>query len=257
VLEVLRQEAVLKQATLYEVEPRRSAMRTLDGGPAKLTGRVQEENLHLAMAVITHLKLQPKGFDQAYWPCRLEAFALNHVPVIIDGAHNEDSIVKLLAEVHTRYPGAEVWAVFGAGKDKNVSAMANRVGEDVDRVMVVQSSHFAATNPADLALMLPSDARMYKLMDKDAHNMTVAEGLAECLSQAAQFRTRLHQRERKLTKSESRAQLQSLQAQADYVVLVVCGSLFVAAEAREYVFANNPRAFMPDDWVRAKDPAVL
>src|SRR3546814_2100098 len=66
------------------------------------------------------------------------------------------------SDLRTRYPGAELWAVFGAGRDKNVNTMTNRVAEDVDRVMVVQSSHFGSMGPADLAQVRSEERRVGK-----------------------------------------------------------------------------------------------
>lgn len=37
-------------------------------------------------------------------------------------------------------------------------------------------------------------------------------------------------------------------------MIAVCGSLFAAAEAREYLFARAPALFDQADWVRERDP---
>ena len=47
-----------------------------------------------------------------------------------------------------------------------------------------------------------------------------------------------------------------MKARGKDIVIAVCGSLFVAAEAREFIYSRNPDLFSPTDWVRECDEPI-
>jgi len=75
-------------------------------------GALQMENASMVVATLKKLFAQSPeildkamaGFSKTYWPARFEQLKLTsgHA-AIIDGAHNEDSIVKLLDAVERKY----------------------------------------------------------------------------------------------------------------------------------------------------------
>lgn len=62
------------------------------------------------------------GLKAAYWPGRLEIIS-EHPFVMIDGAHNEEGISALAAEMKSRYAGKKVNILFAALKDKKLDRM--------------------------------------------------------------------------------------------------------------------------------------
>ncbi len=60
-----------------------------------------------------------------------------------DGSHNDESVEFFLHGVRQSHPDSLVLLVFGCGADKNVQNMLSVVQRsDIDRLLLVQSSHF-------------------------------------------------------------------------------------------------------------------
>jgi len=142
VLEVLKQEAQLHGTSLHIVEkvpcPWHSLVKSqcrscfhqanekaFDLLRQKLEGDIQKENVTLATAALHLWLLQSQepekaesllaelmnGLPSVYHPCRFELFHLplsrdgpnaRSIPIVIDGAHNEDGLRKMLAYARQR-----------------------------------------------------------------------------------------------------------------------------------------------------------
>jgi dihydrofolate synthase/folylpolyglutamate synthase len=92
-------------------------------------------------------KWQTDGKDLL--PCRFEK--IQDSPLIIaDGAHNLDSIQKLIFLFNRFYGNREIICVFGASADKKCNEMINELAPNVSRFIVTRSTHPRAAIPKDL-----------------------------------------------------------------------------------------------------------
>jgi dihydrofolate synthase/folylpolyglutamate synthase len=139
------------------------------------------------------------GFASVTWPGRFEVLQRDP-PVIVDSAHNQDSALKLRLALDDYLPGRPVILVFGASEDKDIQGMFAELLPRVRQVIATQSEHPRAISPDKLVEL--------------AHQFG-------CSAQA-------------ITPVESAlARAMELAGDASRAVVVVAGSLFVAAAARE------------------------
>jgi dihydrofolate synthase/folylpolyglutamate synthase len=138
-----------------------------------------------------------QGFAATQWPGRFEVMRRNP-PVIVDSAHNRDSALKLRLALDDYLPGLPVILVFGASEDKDVAGMFAELLPRVKRVIATQSIH-------------PRAMEAEKLVDL-AHQAGVPAQVVLPLEDAL---------------------IRALELADDEAVVLVAGSLFVAAGARE------------------------
>ena len=146
-----------------------------------------------------------QGFHNTVWPGRFEVLQ-NEAgsTLVLDCAHNRDSALKLRLALDDYFPGKPVVMVFGASEDKDVLGMFSELLPRVREVIAVKSFHPRAMEPemlVDLAHQSGCPARIV---------LDVAEALDEALNLAG----------------------------LDAIILVT-GSIFVAAGARIHWFANR------------------
>jgi len=177
-----------------------------------LLGFHQVENATTAFAALQSASLAglkltdqdiQQGFENVNWPGRFEVLRQSP-PVIIDSAHNRDSAMRLRQALDDYLPGVPVILVFGASEDKDIEGMFSELLPRVIRVVTTQSIHPRAMSADDLA----------GLAMKFDRPVQVAVPVEEALSQAL-----------KLAGRES--------------AVLIAGSLFVAAAAREIWFTQR------------------
>ncbi len=141
--------------------------------------------------------------------CRVERFDLaDDVMVIVDGAHNADSVAALCDCVRTRLDGRHVQVVFGTSRDKNARPMIEQLSQVVDRLVLTRfhgNPRFRAV--PDLAELVPDSYRGEVKQQEDP--------IVAC------------QNAIDLARSERR--------NGQGGVVVICGSFFLAAETRSWV----------------------
>ena len=114
-----------------------------------LLGEYQLENAATAItaaetlagrgAVITAEAIT-SGIAGVNWPGRLQV--LRRKPwVIVDGAHNGDSVQRLVAALRQYFTFEKAVVIFGASSDKNIAAMVAELKTFPDRVIVTSSHH--------------------------------------------------------------------------------------------------------------------
>jgi dihydrofolate synthase/folylpolyglutamate synthase len=118
--------------------------------------------------------------------------------IVIDGAHNVDSMVRLVDTIQEVYAGRPVYVVLGTSRDKDAEGMLRVIAPIAEQVFAVQSANPRAWEAAQLGAVARS------------------LGLA----------TREHAR---VLDAISAAR----EAAGPEGVVLVAGSLYVAAEARE------------------------
>lgn len=137
-----------------------------------------------------------KGFAETNWPGRFEILQENP-PVVIDSAHNRDSALKLRLALDDYFPGYRVLLVFGASEDKDVEGMFAELMPRVQQVIAVKSLHPRAMEPNILVDLAHKFGRPAKIITD----------INEALRTAVKIRS-------------------------ENTVILVSGSIFVAAGAR-------------------------
>lgn len=172
-----------------------------------LLGDHQQENAATALAaleasVCLGAKISAKniarGFSQVKWLGRFQI--LNHEPmVVVDGAHNAYSMMKLVESVKNHFICDNCFVIFGTSCDKDIPGMARELKSLSGNIIITSSSHPRA---ASISILVEEFA-------KQGIRVDVIENVATALSKAMTA------------------------AQKTGLVLVT-GSLFVVAEAIDF-----------------------
>ena len=173
-----------------------------------LLGRHQVENATVATAVLEVLGIDYesifRGLAGVRWPGRLEI--LRHDPlVLVDGAHNADSVRRLRESIEEYIRYDDMILVIGASSDKDIRGMLVELAPLADKIIATKSTHPRA---------LPINTLLNEIEKLDR--------------KAAYFA------------SVSNAVEQALRSAWPHDLICVTGSLFVVAEAIEYI-KGTPR----------------
>ena len=183
-----------------------------------LLGTYPLENAATAVAALAALQEQGHsiehdavrlGFADVTWPCRMEV--LGRDPLIMaDGAHNEYSMDSMLESLTSYMSFKRLILVVGFSRDKSVASMVRRLAEMNPVVFASRSRHPRSTTPVQIAALFKENGIPATVTDSSAEAMTLAINEAD---------------------------------EGD--LILVTGSLFVAAEAREIIFEIEPELY-PD-----------
>ncbi len=178
-----------------------------------LLGDHQLENAATALAALealiclgTRLSAQhiTQGFSQVSWPGRLQI--LNREPMVaVDGAHNAYSMRKLVEAIKNLFHFDKCFVIFGTSCDKDIPGMARELKSLINDIIVTSSSHPRA---ASTSILVEEFAKL-------GIEVKITENVSEALSQA-------------------------LAAAKKTDLILVTGSLFVVAEAIDYVNKTKP-----------------
>lgn len=149
--------------------------------PLSLAGQHQLQNAAAVFAALNKLKSkynlldQNKAFEgigKTFWPCRFELLCESKL-LIVDGAHNIDSIRKLNAVLERYYGSGKIICIFGASEDKALYEMINELAPHVDRFIMTRSTNPRAASPQQLASIAASIGRDNTITEtlKDAYNI--------------------------------------------------------------------------------------
>ena len=168
-----------------------------------LLGEHQLENAAVAVAALEALDIGVKdiarGLAQVQWPGRLEI--LRHEPLFLaDGAHNADSANRLRETIEKYLHFDRLILILGASSDKDIAGIVGELAPMSSLVIVTRSRHPRALEPASLL--------------EELEKQGVKGELAE---------------------SESSAAERAMEMAGPRDLICATGSLFVAAEAREYI----------------------
>ena len=175
-----------------------------------LLGAFQLENAACAIAALELLEVDKgaieEGLRRISWPGRMEILRRNPL-LLADGAHNLDSIRRLLAALRKYFPDYRKIFVVGFSGDKKVGEMLREIGREAALLILTKSRH-----PRAAPLHLLERALEEEEVKGD---FLAAEGVDLALKEAL-----------------SRAGERDL--------ICVTGSLFVVAEAREHILGIRP-----------------
>ena len=108
-----------------------------------LAGLHQLENATVALAALDELRLRGliwdeaalrQGFSSVHWPARIEIVGRNPT-IIVDGAHNTDSVQKLLQALRTSFSMHRLIIVLSLNRDKDLVGIVQALA-DVDIVIL-------------------------------------------------------------------------------------------------------------------------
>lgn len=133
-----------------------------------LGGRVQADNAACAIAAAEIVlgdamngETTRRALAAVHWPGRMQAVRLPapmacplNVTVLVDGAHNADSLRRLLDAVSEYYPDRAAVGLFAAASDKDIDGMMHVLAEAALPVVFTRTSNPRAAEPDDLAARL-------------------------------------------------------------------------------------------------------
>ncbi len=170
-----------------------------------LLGRHQLDNAATAVLAIEALGAEidetavREGLAAVRWPCRIELLK-RHPLVVADGAHNRDSARRLVQTLRDDLGLQDAVLIVGCSGDKDLVALASELTPIATHVIATRSRSPRAKDPAEIATVFAEQEVPVAVEEP------VGAAVDAALAQGGP---------------------------ADAVV--VCGSLFVAAEAREHV----------------------
>ncbi|MBT3190541.1 MAG: bifunctional folylpolyglutamate synthase/dihydrofolate synthase [Anaerolineae bacterium] len=114
-----------------------------------LLGEHQVENAVTAYTVLLTARREglifnaaqiKQGFADTQWAGRFEIWRENP-PIVLDSAHNPDSISKLRQTLEEYYPDEKVVLIFGVSEDKNITEMLMELAPRLEKVILTKSEH--------------------------------------------------------------------------------------------------------------------
>ena len=127
-----------------------------------LAGEHQMENAATAVAAVEAMcnaqefRMSPaqlvEGFGRVSWPCRMELLGRDPL-VVVDGAHNDYSVDKLIESLPLYYSYDKLVVIAGMSRDKNLEAMVDSLAPAADVAIASQSRHPRALASGELAEM--------------------------------------------------------------------------------------------------------
>ncbi len=154
-----------------------------------LIGRHQLENAALALATLDILRKRHAiawdeqslrtGLLLAYLPARIDV--IGHEPtLIVDGAHNTDSMQKLLLALHTTFTFHRLIVVMSVARDKDLAGIV-RVLRDIDAVILTRMNNPRAASIGEMAGLFAQHAPHVSIYTAatSGEAMTLALDLAE------------------------------------------------------------------------------
>ncbi len=191
----------------------RSPWGTIKDVRIRLAGEHQIINASLAVSIILALRAGGwvknddrglrAGLAAAQWPGRMEPVAVRPT-VLLDGAHNQASAKALAEALRSLYPHTKKTLVLGISQDKDVAAICRQLAPCAQTIVVTRAAHSRA---------LPVPA-----LEQVARGCLTGLPGKRVLLSAASCKQAL-----RIAKNAAGAG----------GIVVVCGSLFLAAEARK------------------------
>ena len=131
-----------------------------------LAGRHQLNNAAVALAALEVARPEfpvsvpsiREGLATVCWPGRLET-ALRRPTVILDGAHNEEGVAALVAEMRPRLGARKAKIIFAVMGDKNWRAMLAELSGIAAELVLTRVSMERSADPSEMAAaLLPTTA---------------------------------------------------------------------------------------------------
>lgn len=120
-----------------------------------LIGNHQVDNVMTSLLIIDELRQMGweihqkeiiNGIEKVNWPGRFEIIKKDPI-IVVDGAHNVSSFLKLRDTIKEYLPGKNVIMIFGVSEDKQVKLMLKSMKKVVNRLIITKSDHPRALEP--------------------------------------------------------------------------------------------------------------
>lgn len=140
-----RQEQQSAEHQIFTIE---TPQRTYSGLETPLGGLYQLENATAAIATLDMLrekgivwneKALRSGLRNVSWPARLDILS-HHPTVVVDGAHNADSMQKLVQTLRSTFAPQRLLVVLGTARDKDLPGIVQAL-VDIDRVILTRMAN--------------------------------------------------------------------------------------------------------------------
>lgn len=137
-----------------------------------LLGRHQQINATVALATVHLLRAMgvhisaaaiSDGLRTVRWPARIEVVA-RRPWVIVDGAHNGDSMQKLRATIEELFPYNKMVLIFGASADKDLDRMLDAILPIADHILLSRAHHPRAADPESLLAHVEARGRKARIV---------------------------------------------------------------------------------------------
>ena len=152
-----------------------------------LAGQHQLENATLALATLEALREKGvawnedalrRGLRNVFWPARMEV--VRHDPtIVVDGAHNTDSMQKLLLALQESFHWHRLFIVLGVARDKDLPGIVKALSA-IDAVIVTRMANPRAASIEQLQTLFEQYAPHVQVHTSDTNNsaMDLATDLA-------------------------------------------------------------------------------
>jgi dihydrofolate synthase/folylpolyglutamate synthase len=172
-------------------------------GSHQLINATEALGIILGLRKLYAVKISDKclreGLYKTFWPARFEIFPKPAL-IVLDGAHNVDSIMILKDNLKEVFPDKSVILILGISQDKDIKGMCKEIVPIASKLILTRADSSRAASPEEILLYVKN----YK-EDKD---IDVVFNIKEALELAL-----------KGAKTDN--------------IIVVTGSLFLVAEARD------------------------
>ena len=148
------------------------------------------------------------GLENVKWPCRGEIIKKDEKLFLIDGAHNPSACRDLVKTINSFFKGKKILLIFGCNSDHHEKENIRIFSKLTKNIILTQSRHPKSINTNSLKKTLPFD------------NIV----------------------ESQITKSVEESFINSMKNKNNNLI-VVTGSLFVAAEFRELLLDIEPEIY--------------
>jgi dihydrofolate synthase/folylpolyglutamate synthase len=137
-----------------------------------LVGLHQIENAALALATLEQVRARGvnwdsaalrQGFRSVHWPARIEVVG-HHPTIVVDGAHNADSMQKLLQALRSNFTFKRLVVVLGTSKDKDLAGIVQEL-KVADSVILTRMNNPRSTPIEDLKAAFANYARNVQVYD--------------------------------------------------------------------------------------------
>ena len=91
------------------------------------------------------------GISKVRIPCRFDIVSQNPL-IIIDGAHNPESMQKLTKSLQKAYENQKINVVLACFKDKNINSMLASIGQVANKITLTTFDHIRARKKDDYFL---------------------------------------------------------------------------------------------------------
>ncbi len=132
------------------------------------------------------------------------------IPIILDGAHNDDSARALATTLETVFPSKPVLFILGINQDKNLEDLWQALKNKACAIIATRSDSYRAVPPEEIRERLNA-------IDPNAQ-ITCAKNIDQALEKTKSYLLDNNQNDS---------------------IICICGSLYLVAEAREILLGNQ------------------